>query len=226
MAVNIFRDITEIRRAEESLRRVREAERKRLARDLHDGVLQDLSYTAAAMGMIMLQAEDTELKERLQAAVDAVRRGAEGLREVVNDLRVEDEGGRPFTEVVEALVRRNQAMARNVEIGLEVGEGVPSAPLGETATQVSRVIQEALTNARRHAKAKKVSVSLRMDEDDLLVEVSDDGVGFGAVASSGVGMGSMRERAALVGGELEIESEAGRGTSVRLRVHLPKGGVE
>ena len=121
MAVNIFRDITEIRRAEESLRRVREAERKRLARDLHDGVLQDLSYTAAAMGMIMLQAEDTELKERLQAAVDAVRRGAEGLREVVNDLRVEDEGGRPFTEVVEALVRRNRAMARNVEIGLEVG---------------------------------------------------------------------------------------------------------
>jgi signal transduction histidine kinase len=138
MAVNIFRDITEIRRAEESLRRVREAERKRLARDLHDGVLQDLSYTAAAMGMIMLQAEDTELKERLQAAVDAVRRGAEGLREVVNDLRVEDEGGRPFTEVVEALVRRNQTMARNVEIGLEVGEGVPSAPLGDRDAGLAR----------------------------------------------------------------------------------------
>ncbi len=68
MAVNIFRDITENRRAEESLRRVTEAERSRIARDLHDGVLQDLSYTAAAMGMIMLQAEDAKLKEQLQTA--------------------------------------------------------------------------------------------------------------------------------------------------------------
>jgi two-component system sensor histidine kinase UhpB len=175
--------------------------------------------------MIMLQADDAKLKGQLQAAIDAVRRGAQGLREVVNDLRLEDEGGRPFAEVVESLVRRNRTMARNVEISLHVGEGVPSAPLGETATQVSRVIQEALTNARRHAKAKKISVGLRMEGGDLVAEVSDDGVGFGAVASPGVGMGSMRERAALLGGDIEIESEAGRGTSVRLRVHLSKGGA-
>ena len=58
MAVNILRDITESKRAEESLRRVTEAERRRIARDLHDGVLQDLSYTAAAIGMIMLQADE------------------------------------------------------------------------------------------------------------------------------------------------------------------------
>jgi signal transduction histidine kinase len=87
MTVNIFRDITESKRAQESLRRLTEAERKRMARDLHDGVLQDLSYTAAAIGMIMLQVEDTKLKEQLQAAVDAVRRGAHGLRRVVADLR-------------------------------------------------------------------------------------------------------------------------------------------
>src|SRR5215212_5354917 len=68
MAVNIFRDITEQKQAEDSLRRVTEAERGRIARDLHDGVLQDLSYTAAAMGLMILQAEDTTLKEQLQAA--------------------------------------------------------------------------------------------------------------------------------------------------------------
>jgi PAS domain S-box-containing protein len=223
MAVNIFRDVTERKRAEEALRQVREAERKRLARDLHDGVLQDLSYTAAAMGMVMLQVEDSELEEQLQAAVEAIRRGAQGLREVVNDLRAEDEACRPIAELVESLVRRNRTMARNVEISLHVGEGVPSAPLGETATQVSRVIQEALTNARRHAKAKKISVDLRMDGDDLVAEVSDDGGGVGPEATPGVGMGSMRERAALLGGEIEIESEAGRGTSVELRVPLPRG---
>jgi len=220
MAVNILRDITESKRAQESLRWVTEAERKRIARDLHDGVLQDLSYTAAAIGMIMLQAGDAKLKDQLQAAIDAVRRSARGLREVVNDLRIEDEEGRPFSEVIEALVRRNRTMARNVEISLDVGEQIPSAPMGETATQVSRIIQEALTNARRHSRAEKISVSLRMDGDDLLAEVADDGLGFGPETPPGVGISSMRERAALSGGELEIESQIDQGTNVRLRVPL------
>jgi signal transduction histidine kinase len=77
------------------------------------------------------------------------------------------------------------------------------------------VIQEALTNARRHAGAKKISVGLEMDGDDLLAEVSDDGLGFGPEIPPGVGLASMRERAVLSGGELEIESEKERGTSVR-----------
>jgi PAS domain S-box-containing protein len=222
MAVNIFRDITEGKRAEESLRRVTEAERKRIARDLHDGVLQDLSYTAAAIGMIMLQAEDTKLKEQLQAAVDAVRRGAQGLREVVSDLRVEAEEDRPFPEIVESLVRRNRTMARNVELSLEVGEQVPSAPLGETGTQASRIIQEALTNARRHSGAERIAVGLEINGGDLRVEISDDGHGFGPETPPGVGIGSMRERAVLIGGELEIKSELERGTSVRLQVPLSR----
>jgi PAS domain S-box-containing protein len=219
-----FRDVTERKRAEEALGRVREAERRRIARDLHDGPLQDFSYTAAALGMIMMQSsEDAGLEERLQAAVDAVRHGAQGLREVVNDLRIEDGEDRPFTQVVESLVRRNRILDRDAEISLEVGEGLPGAPLGETATQVSRVIQEALTNARRHSGAERISVSVRTEGDDLLAEVADDGAGFGPDAPPGVGMGSMRERAALVGGDLEVESEEGRGTSVRLRVPLPQG---
>jgi PAS domain S-box-containing protein len=217
-----FQDVTERKRAAESLRQVTEAERKRIARDLHDGVLQDFSYTTAAIGMMVLQAEDAKLREQLQAAVDAVRRGAQGLREVVNDLRLEGEVDRPFPEIVGALVRRSRTMARRLEISLEVGEEVPSAPLGETGTQVSRVIQEALTNARRHSEATRVSVSLEMDRGELLVEISDDGRGFGSESSPGVGLSSMRERAALIGGELEIESEVEQGTRVRLRVPLPQ----
>jgi PAS domain S-box-containing protein len=224
MAVNVFRDITESKRAEEALREIREVERKRIARDLHDGVLQDLSYTAAAMGMIMLQAEEARLKEQLQSAIDAVRRGAEGLREVVNDLRIEDEDGRPFTEMVESLVRRNRTMAKNVEISMDLGEQVPAAPLGETGTQASRIIQEALTNARRHSRAKRIAVSLRMDGPDLIAEVADDGVGLGSETMPGVGLSSMRERVAIIGGDLEIASERERGTRVRLRIPISEGG--
>jgi len=223
MAVNIFRDITESKRAQESLRRVTEAERRRIARDLHDGVLQDLSYTAAAIGMIMLQTQDTQQKEQLQSVIDAVRRGARGLREVVNDLRLEEEVGRPFPEIVESVVRLNRTMAKHVEISMDVEERVPAAPLGETGTQASRIIQEALTNARRHAGAKRISVNLRMYGDDLLAEVSDDGVGFGPETLPGVGLGSMRERVAIIGGDLEIESDKERGTKVRLRIPLAEG---
>ena len=103
---------------------------------------------------------------------------------------------------------------------------VPLAPLGEIGTQVSRIIQEALTNVRRHSEAMRVSVSVKMDRGDLLVEVSDDGRGFGPERSSGVGLSSMRERAALIGGELEIESEVEQGTRVRLRTPLPQGVLE
>jgi two-component system, NarL family, sensor histidine kinase UhpB len=221
-----FQDVTERKRAEESLRRVTEAERKRIARDLHDGVLQDFSYTTAAIGLMVLQAKDVKLREELQAAVAAVRRGAQGLREVVNDLRLEDEEDRPFPEIVASLVRRSRTMARRLEISLEVGEQVPSTPLGETGTQVSRIIQEALTNARRHSEAMRVSVSVKMDRGELLVEVTDDGRGFGSESSPGVGLNSMRERASLIGGELEIESEVEQGTRVRLRVPLPQGILE
>src|ERR687897_394076 len=158
-----FQDVTERKRAEESLRRVKETERNRIARDLHDGPLQDFSYTAAALGMIMLQAEDTELEDRLQTAVDAVRHGAHGLREVVSDLRIDGEEDRHFAEMVRSVVGRNRMMSRNAEVSLEVGEGVPSTPLGERGTQISRIIQEALTNARRHSGAERISVSLRME---------------------------------------------------------------
>ncbi|HET7479741.1 MAG TPA: ATP-binding protein [Rubrobacteraceae bacterium] len=223
MAVNIFRDITERRRAEVALRELREAERRRIAHDLHDGVLQDLSYTAASMGLILLQTEGTSLENEVQAAIDAVRRAARGLRDAVNDLRLEEETDRPFPELVESLVKRNRTMSRGgYETSLEVEEGFLPAPLGETGTQLSRIIQEALTNARRHSGARNILVSLRIEGEDLVSEVSDDGQGFMAAAAPGVGLKSMQERAQALGGTLEIESEPGKGTRVRIRVPLAR----
>ncbi len=78
------------------------------------------------------------------------------------------------------------------------------------------------SNARRHSGAGRVTVSLRTEGEDLVAEVSDDGRGLGPEAVPGVGQGSMRERAAAAGGELRIESEPGRGTTVLLRVPLPR----
>ena len=87
-----------------------------------------------------------------------------------------------------------------------------------------RIIQEALTNASRHSDAQNVIVSLRVEEEQLVVEVSDDGRGFEPeLTPIGVGLKSMRERALALGGTLEIESEVGQGTGVRLRVPISQG---
>jgi PAS domain S-box-containing protein len=217
-------DITERKRAEEALKEIREAERRRIARDLHDGVLQDLSYTTAAIGLIMLDAKGTGLEEELQKAIDAIRRAAEGLRGVVNDLRLEEERNRPFSELVESVVQRNRMMARGQEIGLEVEEGFPATPFGDAGTEILRVIQETLTNARRHSGARNVRVTLRSEGDEIVAEISDDGKGFGPGTAPGVGLRSMRERAVALGGKLEIESQVGQGTTVRLRAPMTRKG--
>ena len=218
---SVVRDITERKRAERVLREVREAERNRMARDLHDGVLQDLSYAAQAMEVTRLQAKGTGLEEDLQEEVDAIRSAAQGLRAAVHDLRLADELDQPFLRLLESLVERNREMARGQRIELEVKEGFPSEPLGEAGTELLRVLQEALTNVRRHSGARNVRVSLRVQGSGLVAEVADDGRGFGAGTVPGVGLRSMRERAAALGGELEVESEPKKGTRVRIRVPLP-----
>jgi PAS domain S-box-containing protein len=219
-----IRDITERRRAEEEMREIREVERRRIARDLHDGVLQDLSYTKVAMELIMVEAEDTGLQRDLQSAIDAVRRAAEGLRVAVNDLRVAEERDRPFSKSVESLVERNRETARGCEIALEVEDGFPATSFGDAGTEILRVIQEALTNARRHSGARRVRVSVKIEGDQLVAEVADDGGGFEQGTPSGVGLNTMQERAAALGGNLEIESSVGQGTRVRLRVPIPQKG--
>jgi PAS domain S-box-containing protein len=213
-------DITERKRAEEAVREVREAERARMARDLHDGVMQDLSYTAASMGVMMLDARGTEQEGRLQGTIDAVRRAAQGIREAVNDLRIEEELGRPFPELVGSLVEEARAMDPGCEYHLEVREGVPRGPLGEAGVELSRLIREALTNARRHSGARSVDVALLNEGDELVAEVSDDGRGLGQGAEPGMGTRSMRARARRLGGELAVESAPGAGTLVRARVPM------
>lgn len=217
-------DITDQKQIEEALREVREAERRRIARDLHDGVLQDLSYTTAAMGHIRLKGQGTGLEEMLQKAIASLRRAAEELRAAVNDLSLEEELNRPLSELVESQVRRNRGMARGYKLWLEVEENFPATSYGNAGIEIVRVIQEALTNARRHSRARNVQVRLSKEGEYIVAEVSDDGRGFEPESTSGgVGLRSMRERATALGGRVEIESQAGQGTHMRLRVPQPQG---
>jgi signal transduction histidine kinase len=167
-----------------------------------------------------LKVEDMGLTEDLRKAIDAVRRAAHGLRGAVYDLRL-DEEDRPFYELVGAVVHRIRSMNPDRDLRLSVKAGFPSRPLGAAGVELLRVIQEALTNARRHSEARNVWVSLAVDGDALVADVADDGGGFDPEASPGTGLRGMRERVLLLGGSLRVESAPGEGTRVRVRVPMP-----
>lgn len=129
----------------------------------------------------------------------------------VNELRLGEERNEPLPRLAESMVERNRGMSPNCRIELVVEEGIPSTPFGEVGTNLLRILQEALTNVRRHSGASEVLVSLRLDGDDLVAEVADDGRGFDPKGPAGIGLRSMRERAAAFGGKLEIESGPSEG---------------
>jgi PAS domain S-box-containing protein len=220
----ILRDRTEARLAEEALREIREAERSRIARDLHDGPLQDLSYGLAEVYLAEMDLEDDHpASAALGRASEPLRRVSVGLRAAVNDLRQGEELSQSLPELVRYLVERARSMDPGCDVRLEVEDGFPSTPVGDVGVELSRAIREALTNARRHSGADNVRVTLRTDGDVLVAEIADDGRGIGTGTEPGVGLNSMKERAAAVGGELRIESEPGRGTTVRLRIPTRAG---
>jgi PAS domain S-box-containing protein len=229
--IAVAQNVTETRRAEEERNRLlareieartQKEERRRIARDLHDVVLQDLVGVLQSLRLTYLQSEGARLGLDLDEELEALGRATLGLRSAIHDLR--DEKERSFVRSVESLVEQHRNLAPERQIGLVVEEGFPNDLPTEVEMELLRVIGEALTNARHHSGAKSVAVALKEEGSDLVIEVSDDGQGFDPQAAPGVGLSSMRERAANVDGRLEIVSELGQGTSVRLRVPEPQIG--
>jgi PAS domain S-box-containing protein len=220
----VARDLTEHKRAEEAVDEVRSAERQRLARDLHDLVLQDLTYAlqAAQAHRLTRKGDEGEGALNLTEMINALRRSSQGLREAVHELRAGEAVGRALARAVEDLVDLERRRSPAIEVELAVQEGVPTRLPEEVCKGVLLVVREALANARRHSSARRVRVALGATEEEIRLEVSDDGVGFDPRQSTeSVGLGAMRERAALLSGRVEIYSEPAEGTRVRLRVPRP-----
>ncbi len=220
----VARDLTELRRAEEAVEEVRQAERERIARDLHDLVLQDLvsALQTAEAHRLTRRGDGREVAEQVQEMIDSLRRAFRGVREAVYELRAGEVVGRALARAVEDLVGMERRRSPQLEVELEVSEGVPRELPKEVCRNILLVVREALANARRHSSARRVQVVLDAPEEELRLVVTDDGVGFDPRQSpEGVGLGAMRERSAALGGELEVSSEPGKGTTVRLRFPLP-----
>ena len=213
-------DITERKRVEEALSEIREAERRRIARELHDVVLQDLTYALQSMQVAKRMPGGEERAGEADRQIEALRRAVGGLREAIYDLRLDSVRERPLIRAIASIVELNRQLGEGCEFELIVEEGFPVEVSGSAVIEVVRVVQEALANVRRHSGARHAVVTLGTTDDEALVEVEDDGRGFGPETSFGMGLTGMRERVLAIGGRLEVEGREGAGTRVFLRVSL------
>jgi signal transduction histidine kinase len=213
-------DITQRKRAEEALREIREAERRRIARELHDVVLQDLTYALQSLQVLRRRPEGADRAAETGRQIEALKRAVGGLRDAIYDLRLESIRERPLARAVESIVELNRQISDGCEFELVVDDGFPATISGAAGIEVVRVVQEALANVRRHSGARHAAVTLGMVNGNVLVEIEDDGRGFGPETSYGMGLTGMRERVLVLGGKLEVEGREGMGTRVFLRVRL------
>ena len=197
-----------------------EAERRRWARELHDETLQGLGGLRVLLSSALRRVEGEEVAELLREGVGQVEREIENLRAIITDLRPAalDELG--LGPAIEALVQRVAAV-EGLVIDAAVQLPADGSRLGqELETTVYRLVQEALTNVAKHARAQHARVDVTCTSGFVDVAVADDGSGFDpAVKATGFGLAGMRERVELSGGQLAI-TPAATGTTVRATLPL------
>ena len=218
---------------------VQEAERRRLARDLHDGVVQSLTALVADLEYFRLRCHSTtdeavsaQMEEKVERWRELARDSLTSMRQALGDLRSPDEAcDSDLRHAISTKLAEMQRAGYRVEIECE--DWPPVLPF-EYTFNIYYIVREAFTNIQKHAQASTISVCMFSFEDHLYISIADDGVGMAkqicaAQRRSGYHQGvvGMRERAALLGGRVSIDSVAGKGTRVDIDVPLPYGaGVE
>ena len=212
---------SQLRELSNSLTQVREQERTRISRELHDDLGQQLTGLKLSLSWLGNRIKDgretaaqnvDDMRHQLDSAIASVRRIAAELRpRVLDDL-----------DFSEALAWQTQEFTRHS--GLEVTlnlEGGAQIQDNEVGTALFRIVQEALTNVVRYAQASQVRISLTLQDEKLVLRIQDNGIGFdSSVRKGGVGLVGMRERCLSIGGEFSILSQADMGTTIVVRVPL------
>ena len=217
LAARVAAAVQEIRELSGHLLEIQERERSRIARDVHDVVGQSL--TALGLELELARCRPDQGAEHLAKAAHLCDEALRELRHVVHDLRPPELTSGALAEILRSYTERFEERT-----GIAASfRCPPTLTLPEPiATCLLRVLQEALTNVSRHARAQEVGVTLAVQDGSVSMEVVDDGVGADAVPSpGGTGLRAMRERCAFLGGSATVEMRPGAGT--RVSVTLPLG---
>lgn len=236
--LTIWRDISESKQVERRLREsyemlrelasrretAREEERKRIARELHDELGQQL--TALRMGASTLRIrfgpDNPELTQHVQDLLGLADQTMQVVRDAVSSLRP----GALDAGISAAIEWLAAEFSRGTQVACSISVPDESLPLAEErAIALFRIVQEALTNVARHARARHVSVALERVGNDCLLQVRDDGCGFDPVAirKRSFGLAGMKERMLMLGGKIDISSAPGRGTTIKVDLPIRQG---
>jgi PAS domain S-box-containing protein len=204
---------------QERIRKAIGADRSRIARELHDGVVQTLFAVALRFQLHADEVPDG-LRTTIEQATAAVREAINDIQRYVYDLEpsLAMPGGlAPSLEQLGVELERSSGIPVTVKF-----EPTAVAALERFATDVVQIVREALSNIRRHAGAGRVALTIREAAHATVLEVRDDGRGFSPEAARGLGLRNLRTRARQLGGQLELHSEPGKGSVVRLVVPAPQ----
>ena len=200
-----------------------EAERRRWARELHDETLQGLGGLKVLLAGAGRLEDPEAMRQAMDQAVEQVSTEIESLRALITELRPAALDQLGLLPALTTLLQRTATTSGlEVEGDLDLGDA-DRRLAGDLETAIYRLVQEALTNVAKHARATRVEVAVRAIPGAVDVRVVDDGVGVTAGGATGGGFGlvGMRERVAMAGGELQIERGDGGGTVVRARLPAP-----
>jgi signal transduction histidine kinase len=215
VAVENARLSEEMMRAQDEVRRLEVLdERERIAKELHDGVIQSLFAVGMSLQGAAALAQDHGITVRIERAVEDIDGAIRDLRNYIFGLRPGILADRLLGQALRELGVEFEQRTGVVTI-VDVDPGIASE-LASIASDVVQLTREALSNVGRHAEATTCRVSLRRGADGAILMIDDDGGGFdpGAV-TEGLGMGNLRDRISALGGSLDIQSGAGEGTTVR-----------
>ncbi len=189
-------------------------ERERLARDLHDTVIQRLFGIGLALQISLAGELPDAARERVDQCVDELDRTVHDIRTTIFEIDADDEGPGGLAARVERLCDEVRTRL-GVEVGLTLAPGLDAAVSKRSADQVAMALREALSNVARHSQASRADVAVDVDGDLVTLTVRDDGVGLVERVGPGRGLRNLTSRARQLGGGCAVESEPGRGTLVR-----------
>ena len=226
--LSIVRDVTESKRATELNRDLarrlivrQEIERRRIARELHDDVSQRIALLNIEIDKIKAEAVSEESRAHLRTL-------SAQARDIANDVHHISYGLHPswletlgLAAALQSLCR-DASKQRNLHVAFTC-RSIPTSLDANTSLYLYRIVQEALHNVARHSHVREAQVSVTCDERQIVLQIADSGVGFdpSQMRPRGLGLASMRERVAVLKGQLAINAAPGRGTQIT--VHIPLG---